>query len=57
MKQGRIKYHFWVFSMPRPGIESPISQAISEHYTHTLERERERKKDKDKEKEEVMCVV
>ena len=25
---------FWVFGMTRPGIESPVSQAIGEHSNH-----------------------
>ena len=29
IKQGRIKYHFWVFSMNRPGIEPWSPQPLT----------------------------
>ena len=31
VKQGGIKYHFWVFSMTRPGDWTQVSRAIGEH--------------------------
>ena len=34
VKQGGIKYHFWVFCMTRPGIETQVYQAIGEHSKH-----------------------
>ena len=37
VKQGGIKYHFWVFGMTRLGIESQVSQAIGEYSTHLME--------------------
>ena len=30
VKQGGIKYHFWVFGMTRPGL-NPVSRVIGEH--------------------------
>ena len=36
VKQGGIKYHFWVFCITRPEIEPPVSQAIGEHSTHKV---------------------
>ena len=34
IKQGGIKYHFWVFGMTRPGIENPVFRTIGVHSTH-----------------------
>ena len=34
VKQGNIKYHFWVFGMTLPRIEPPVSRTIGEHSTH-----------------------
>ena len=34
VKQGDIKYHFWVFGMTRPVVEPPVSKTIDEHSTH-----------------------
>ena len=34
VKQGGIKYHFWVFGMSRPGDWTLISRNIGEHSTH-----------------------
>ena len=36
VKQSSIKYHFLVFGMTRPGIENPVSWAISEYSTQLL---------------------
>ena len=34
VKQGGIKYHFWIFGMNRPVIESLMFRATGEHSTH-----------------------
>ena len=39
VKQGGIKYHFWVFGMIRSGIEPWSPKAIVEHSNHYAKRE------------------
>ena len=36
IKQGRTKYHFWVFGMARPGIE-PSTPGYSNFYAFMLD--------------------